>query len=711
MAVSQKEIVARFAVLFFLIALVGTGVIGGIVRVQYLDGDRWAKEEKSLQAQEFAIPASRGDIYAADGRVLATSIPSYNVHIDLGADGVKKVFERDIDALADSLSQLFRNKAKWRYKSELTSAYKKGRRYYSLIDREVSYLEIKRMKKFPILRRGKYAGGFIIARDDQRFHPHRELAKRTIGALNKGEHSGTHGNIGITGIEGMCENYLRGKEGVSLKQNLSGHWIPITEVEPEDGYDVITTLDVYMQDAAESALLNQLKKSEALYGTAILMEVQTGEIKAIANLGKTKDGSYIENYNYAIGHQGCGEPGSTFKLVSLMVAMEQGLIDTADVYDTEKGVWKYSTATIRDSDWRKGGHGKMTVKEIFEKSSNVGVAKIITECYIGKEKEFINRIYSLGFNKKLNMGIKGEGVPDIKHPDDKKRWWGPSLALISYGYEISITPMHTLAFYNAIANDGAMMKPQFLKAVRHRGKVIKTFSSEVLNPSICSKETLGKAKDMLDGVVEHGTASNLKNPNYKIAGKTGTAQVANQNKGYYHEGRRVYQSSFVGYFPADDPRYTCLVVVMGPKGAYYGGSVAGPVFKEIADKAYTTNIEMHAKAEKLPELTAETPRAKSGATEELKKVCTELALKKSGEGLDNEWSYVGYDSNELIVKDLNMIDGLVPNVVGMGAADAVYLLEQSGLKIQLKGLGKVEKQSPLPGNKIKKGQTVYIDLS
>lgn len=721
MSITQRQIVVRFAVLYVLVMLFGIAVIAKVFMIQNVDTEEWVSYSETLKPKEYKIPASRGDIISYDGRVLATSIPSYKVHIDLAAPGVKEVFYKQVNALADSLSQLFKDKSRWQYKNALKKGYAKkykvkgkwrqGVRYFPLIKREVTYAELERMKTFPILKRGKYRGGFIVERDDQRFLPHRSLAKRTIGSLNEGMYEGKLGGIGLTGLERKCEKYLRGKEGVSLRQNLSGRWVPITEVEPEDGMDIVSTVDVYLQDATENALRKQLQKSEALYGTAILMEVKTGEIRAIANLGLDK-GKYIENYNYALGHQGCGEPGSTFKLVSLMIAMEHGKVDTSTVYDTGNGIWKYSTKCkpIYDSDWRHGGHGKMTVKQIFEKSSNVGVAKVIMDSYKSNPSEYIERVYNFGLNKKLDLGIAGEGIPDIKHPSERKRWWGTSLAQISYGYEIKMTPLQTLTFYNAVANNGKMVKPKFIRSVLNNGAEEIRFPTEVINSSICSDETLGKAQAMLEGVVLRGTGRSMQSAKYTIAGKTGTAQVANQNQGYYHNGRRVYQASFAGYFPVEKPKYSCVVVIMGPKGSYYGGSVAGPVFKEIADKVYTTNIERDLQKTELPEYAVSAPKVKNGNTQLTSVVLDEL--KVPGEK-DNEanWAYITKEKEQIAMYPRKITKGIVPSVIGMGAADAVNLLENLGLKVKMAGYGKVRKQSPKPGARYKKGRTIYIDLS
>ncbi|MCG8688938.1 MAG: hypothetical protein MI892_28975, partial [Desulfobacterales bacterium] len=412
-----------------------------------------------------------------------------------------------------------------------------------LIHKEkVNYNQLQKFKKLKTLKRSLFGSGLIVVRESERILPHGDMASRTIGTLNKGAFGGIHGNIGYSGIEGMMEGYLSGENGMAIKRNYSGHWVDIPITEPKDGSDIVTTINVNLQDFTQNALQKQMETSQAEWGTAIVMEVKTGEIKAIANLGKKKDGTYAETYNFALGHQGCSEPGSTFKLMSMIVAMEDGYVDTADIYDTEKGYWDYKGQTIYDSDWRHGGHGEISMKEIFKLSSNVGIAKIITEFYEDREEDYIDRIYNFGLNKPLGLGFVGEGVPYIKYPTDNV-WWGPSLAWISYGYEIKLTPLQTTTFYNAVANNGKMVKPKFVKEVREHGIAVKEFKTEVLNSSICSKETLKKAQEMLAETCVTGTGKSLKNPYFPIAGKTGTAQVAFNNQGYEKDGRKNYQAS------------------------------------------------------------------------------------------------------------------------------------------------------------------------
>ena len=702
----RKAIIARFGFIYFLAVMMGIVIVAKIFMIQNMDTQKWKGIAKDLKNNTVEIQAKRGNICADDGSILATSVPEYEVRLDLAAPRIKRIYSDEADNFALAVAKFF-GISKYQFKLALDQAFKKGNRWFLIYKDKINYNQLQRFKRLSVMQKSIFGSGLIVITESDRVLPHDDLGSRTIGTLNKGAYGGIHGNVGYSGIEGLMEGYLSGENGKAVKRNFSGRWINMPIVEPKDGSDVITTINVNLQDFANSALLREMQKSQAEWGTAIVMKVKTGEVKAIANLGRRKDGTYSETYNFALGHAGCSEPGSTFKLVSLMVAMEQGYVDTADVFDTGNGAWNYRGQTIYDSDYHHGGHGKLTMKQIFELSSNVGVAKIITKCYEGHEKDYIDRIYGFGLNKPLGLGFAGEGVPYIKYPGDKV-WWGPSLAWISYGYEIKLTPLQTATFYNAVANDGVMVKPKFVKEVRHDGVLEKQFNTDVLNPSICSKQTLAKAQNMLQGVCIEGTGKSLNNPYFPIAGKTGTAQVAYDNEGYEKDGRKRYQASFAGYFPADDPQYTCVVVIVGPKGVYYGASVAGPVFKEIVGKVYASFMEP--RDEEKTQI-ASLPEVKTGFKDEIELTAEELNLDIRNERKDTKLIRVDQKENKLDAEGVEFGEGIVPDVRGMGGSDAIYLLESSGLKVKMKGIGKVRKQSLQAGNKIRKGQTIYIDLS
>lgn len=674
--------------------------------IQQIKNDRWQTIAKNLKSNTIVVEPNRGNICAEDGSVLATSVPGYRVRMDLAAEGVKKVFHEQSDSLAWYLSSFFRDMPAKEYKRRLNNAYKKGDRDFVLTPRKIDYAELQQMKKFPILRRGRFGGGMLIEQENKRVTPLGILALRTIGGLNKGASDGTQGSAGFTGLEAAYEEVLRGENGVGYKQNLSGRWVTRVEIEPRDGMDVITTLNVKMQDITESALLRQLRATNSDWATAILMEVKTGDIKAVANLG-FENGNYYENYNYALGHAGCYEPGSTFKLISLMAALEDGLVDTCDVFDTGSGVWKYKGRTIYDSDYKYGGHGEISVKRIFELSSNVGVAKIITACYEKNPKAYVDRVFSFGVNKPLGVEVPGEGEPFFKYPGDKD-WWGTSLAWMSYGYETKMTPLQILTFYNAVANDGKMMKPRLVREISDKGARVKQFKPVVLNSSIASRGTIRKAQKMLEGVCETGTGKSLKNEYFKIAGKTGTAQISTGAGGYQ---RGMYLASFAGYFPADDPEYSMIVTFNNPRGAYYGGSVAGPVFKEIAEKIYADRISIK-EMDELPEPDDNIlPDIKKGKSKDILKIARELDMDIVKGKPETTLASVKKENDQIILGENEMNSGRVPDVRGMGARNAVYLLENAGLRVKVKGVGKVRQQSLTPGSHYQPGQTVYITLS
>lgn len=707
----RKYITLRFGIIYFLSMALTAAIVVKLFMIQNVDTGKWEQIAKNLKTNTSEIQAKRGNVCADDGSILATSIPYYELRFDCKAPRIIRDFDEKSDAFCEEVSNFF-GISKSQFKNRLVRAFKRGNRWFQIYPQKVNYNQLQQFKRLSMLHRANFGSGLIIVGESERIMPHGDMASRTIGTLNKGAYGGIHGNIGYSGIEGMMESYLAGVNGLALKHNYSGHWVDIPITEPEDGKDVITTINVNLQDFTQNALMRQMEKSQAQWGTAVVMEVATGDVKAIANIGRLKDGTYGEAYNYALGHAGCSEPGSTFKLVSLMVAMEDGYVDTMDVYDTGIGRWDYKGQTIYDSDYGHGGHGVINVKEILELSSNVGVAKVITKYYEGKERDFIDRIYNFGLNKPLGLGFAGEGVPYIKYPTDNA-WWGPSLAWISYGYEIKLTPIQTLTFYNAVANGGRMVKPRFVKEIRENGLLVRKFDTEVLNPMICSKSTLGKARAMLEGVCIEGTGRALNNPYFPIAGKTGTAQVAYDNQGYTKGGKK-YQASFCGYFPADDPKYSIIVAVVGPKGLYYGGSVAGPVFKEVVAKVYASFMDPRTKdSDKAdePQKTNEIQLVDNAFRIDVLEATSELNIGVDKNQLSGDLVSVTLDGEKAEVKTKELQEDLVPNVVGMVGSDALYLLEKIGLKVKMNGFGKVNRQSLKAGNTIKKGQTIYLELS
>ncbi len=702
----RKAITLRFGIVYFAIAIFGLVIVARILIIQNVDTQKWVEIGKDLRSNTTEIWAKRGNICADDGSILSTSVPYYEIRMDLQAPRILEIFSKESENMVAELSNFF-GFSKDEFRNRLQTAYAKKNRWFLVNPEKMDHNQYQEFKLLKTMSKSFFGSGIIVVTENKRILPHGDLASRTIGVLNKGAFGGVHGNVGFTGVEGLAESYLAGVNGLALKRNISGNWTNIPIVDPKEGKDVITTLNVNLQDYAQTALGKQMELTQADWGTAIVMEVKTGNIKAIANMGLKKDGTYGETYNFAFGHAGCSEPGSTFKLMSLIAAMDAGYADTSELVDTGRGLWEYKGQKMKDSDYDHGGHGLISLKRTFELSSNIGTAKIICKYYEGKEKDFIDRIYSFGLNKPLGLGFLGEAVPRIKYPTDPD-WWGPSLAWIAHGYEIKIAPIQTLTFYNAVANNGVMVKPKFIEEVREDGIPVRKFSTEVLNPLICSKNTLHKAQDMLKGVCIRGTAKNLKNPYYTIAGKTGTAVIANEDKGYTVGGAKRYQASFCGYFPADNPLYTCIVVIVGPKGqSVYGGSVAGPVFRSIADKVYAAYLDPA--KDSIPPYN-EVPQVKPGLKDDVMMLSRDLGFNTQIQNLTSDHVAVSADSMTVFVSGVNDTPGIVPDVVGMGANDAVYFLEKDGLKVESKGFGRVYRQSPMAGSPFVKGDVISLDL-
>jgi len=705
----KKDIAWRIYIVYFAVCLFGVAIVGKALTIQLIEGGELKKKVQTRTLRDKSIDAVRGNIYSSDGSLLATSIPIYEVRFDPNADAISDVlFAEKVDTLAWSLSELFKDRSPTSYRKELISAREKGSRYH-LIRRNIKYTQLKQMKNFPLFRRGKYKGGFITIQQNKRAIPFQMLAARTIGYERK--------DISTVGLEGAYSDVLSGIDGKRLMQKISGGvWMPVgdaDEVEPEDGMDIYTTIDVNLQDVAENALMKQLVKHEADHGTVVLMEVATGAVKAIANLKRTTSGSYYEGYNYAIGES--TEPGSTFKLPALIAALEDGYVDMGDIIDCGDGSKQYYDRIMYDSNHDDGGWGKITVQRILEVSSNIGMAEIITKSYSENPQQFIDHLAKMNLRDKLGIEIEGEGKPYIKNTSEDT-WSGISLAWMAHGYELQVTPLQILAFYNAVANGGRMVKPKFVEKITKGRKVVKEIQTEVLNPRICSKETIEKVQSALEGVVSNGTASNLRNADYKIAGKTGTAQIANNRGGvnaYKDKSKVSHQASFVGYFPADNPQYSCIVVINAPsRNVYYGNLVAGPIFKEVADKVYANSLEMHEELEQQKFFAnSAIPYSKHGYKDNIEQVFSALDIPVKSSAGDENWVVTSTQSKGVQLAPRAIRENLVPNVVGMGLRDAIYLLENQGLRVKISGAGVVKSQSLTAGERIQQGQQIQIELS
>jgi cell division protein FtsI (penicillin-binding protein 3) len=642
-------------------------IIVKITNIQWIEGDSLRKLAKERSIRNFVIPANKGNIYSSDGSLLATSIPNYTIRFDALAPDAKD-FHKNIKPLSDSLAVLF-NKPSSFFQLELTSARTNKNRFF-LLARDLSYTEYMRIKSFPLFKLGIYKGGIIIDQKTIRKHPIGEIAQRTIGY----ERVTPDGFPDGKGIEWAFRKYLNGKDGKVLKQRIAkGQWKPIrdvNEVEPQDGYDVISTIDVYIQDIAHHALLEQLEKYKADHGCVVVMETKTGYIKAVSNLGKSADGTYSETTNYAITES--HEPGSTYKLADLMTLLEDKKVDTSAVYNTNGGVITYFGKKVVDS--HEGGHGIISLAKGFEKSSNTVMVQAVYNNYKNNPSQFVNHLNAYGLNSRLGLPIQGEGKPYIPQPSDKT-WSNISLPWMAFGYGVSITPLQTLTYYNAVANNGEMVKPQFVSEIKEWNRTVVKFNKKVINPKICSQETVLKLKAVLENVVKRGTASKLYSKDFSMAGKTGTAQA---NYGTNGGADKHYISSFVGYFPADVPKYSCIVVVHDPdtsNNTYYGADVAGPVFKRIAQKIFTDSPTKN----EVKNLDKKNPT--------------------------QERNYSDYYAKSQEKKNV------IPNLKGMSGMDAVALLENLKVKVKIIGVGKVKKQSINPGVAITSQATIILELS
>lgn len=675
-------------------------VVWRIGDIQFVEGGMWREMAEEIGLDYKTIKATRGSIYANGNDLLATSLPFYKVSFDPSlADD--KTFKSGIDSLSRFLSNFFQDQSSAVYKKRISEARQSRKRFMVINNDLINYQQKQLMEGWPIFRQGRMIGGVIFDKVDKRHIPFKSLAQRTIGYVKDD-------NVGV-GIEMSYNDWLSGQDGKGLYQKVAGgNWKPLnaaSDVKPHDGYDVYTTIDINIQDVAQNALLKALMTYQANYGCVVLMDVKTGEIRAMSNLTRTLSGTYIEDYNYAV--QGKNDPGSTFKLASMLALLEEDKIELTDSVDTGEGTYVFADRTMEDASAHKGGYGKLTVQEVFEKSSNVGVSKLVEQYFGQNPQKFIDVIKATGFGQPLDFQMKGEAIPYIKNVDDES-WSKVSLPWMSVGYETGITPLQTLAFYNAVANDGRMIQPIIVKSIKDGNQIVEEFEAKTLERRIASNSTIEKLKIMLEGVVERGTAQNIKNDYYKIAGKTGTAQKL--INGRYQKQR--YYASFAGYFPAEEPLYSCIVVIDDPKGwNRFGGDVSAPVFKEIADMIYALDLGLHDTFKK-EFLAGEGtfPVIRAGKYDELNSLLNTFGISNHLEKENVEWVRAGVNNNAIAWKANHSEGNIVPNVQGMTLKDALYLLENKGLKVSVTGTGRVLRQSVGPGNRISQGEKISIEL-
>ena len=691
----SKNIKRRAVAIYLFMILLALVIIIQPLYTQLFESHLWNTDKYNV-TRTVNVSASRGNIYADDLSLLATSIPEYEIRWD-AKQVDEELFLSEVEELSSLLSTLFEDKSASEYSTYLRKIWKKQSRY-ALIKRKVNFNDLKALKRFPIFKEGRYKGGFQYKQLNIRQKPFQLLAGRTIGYHKKQSKS--------VGIEGAFNYDLKGKDGERLEQRLAGNeWMPIRERESSPGKDVITTIDIRFQDIAHKALVDRLTFHNADFGTTILMEVATGEIKSIVNLKKVEDEKYSEFYNFAIGRS--VEPGSTFKLASVIAGLEDGFLQLDDSVNTTGGKHSFYDRVMRDS--KKGGYGVISLEKSFTKSSNVGISKLINKHYKNEPSQFVDRLYSMGLNEPLNIALSGEVKPDIRHPKQSSNWSGTTLPWMSIGYGIKMTPLQILSFYAAIANDGQRMKPLFVKSIMANGMTEKSFRPEVLNPSICSMTTIKKVKKMLEGVVEDGTARSIQSKQYKIAGKTGTAQLLID--GSYNNQRHL--ASFVGYFPADNPKYACIVMINDPQeNGSYGGDVAAPVFRKISDYVMNTDLSVYQKDSLNKQ---QIPVSKDGYKKHLATVFNAFDVPISTDDNMAQWVLTKSKKEEVQLQTRNITRDLeknkMPNIKGMGLNDVLFLLENYGLKVDYSGRGSVKEQSIAKGAQIRRGQNLTIVLS
>ena len=703
----KKDILWRVHLCFLGIIALGAVVIGRAFYIQKVQGKYWLSMSNKQHLKYIEIGAERGSIYSEDGNMLSTSIPVFDIYVDFAADGLRekngKRFYENLDSLSYHLSQLFKDESPSSYKKLMLKAYKKRKRYFAL-KKKISFEEYQQLREFPLVRQGRNKSGFIVDVRDNRVNPYVLLANRTIG-LSRGD---TSKNVGL---ERSYDSVLKGTTGQRLMRYMAGTYVPVdgAEIDPQNGKDIITTIDTYIQDVAENALMKMMVENNSMHGTCIVMEVKTGKIKAIANLGHRPDGDYIEDYNYGLGRR--TEPGSVFKLATLLSLLEDNYVDTGTIVDCEGGQKSFYGLRIRDSHL---GTGQITVKEAFAQSSNVAFAKLADQYYHNQPELFYKHLHHLRLDTVTGIDIVGAAAPLIKKPTSKY-WTKTTIPYMAHGYEELVTPLHLLMLYNAVANNGKMMKPYLVNSVNQMGVELQSFKPEVLVDKICSEETLGKLKDCLLAVVEneHGTGRALKSPLYRFGAKTGTAVSAMDNRGY-NKGNKIYQSAFIGFFPFDNPQYSIAVVIQNGNESRlaYGGVVSGPVFKEVADRLYASKIanEPFSKFQQA----ADSGLYKFyGIKTDVSEILNVFNYKENINEKSGKWmtTFLQDGRAQVIADNITTANDKVPDVTGLGLKDAVYLLENKGLKVVASGKGKVVYQSLAQNTEFNKGQSIKIELN
>ncbi|MCR4765170.1 MAG: transpeptidase family protein [Bacteroidaceae bacterium] len=712
MTVNKKSIMTRFFLIVVLFATIGVCIVLKAGIIMFKERGYWNDVADRFVKENVLVDPNRGNILSADGKLLASSLPEYSLYMDFmvsDSDEKRKakeqqkkdsLFTSNLNDLCEGLHKIFPDRSAATFKRHLQNGRNRKSRYYRIYPRRVSYIQYKEVQKLPFFNLGKNRSGLIGVASNNRKRPFGSLAQRTIGDVYADTALGAK-----NGIELAFDTLLKGKKGVTHRQKVMNKYLNITDIEPVDGADIISTIDVDMQDICEKALVDKLYELNAMVGVAVLMEVKTGEVKAIVNMTKGNDGKYYEMRNNAISDM--MEPGSTFKTASVMVALEDGKVEPDTQVDTGNGVKMMHGRPMKDHNWNRGGYGVIDVTRILEVSSNVGVSSIIDEYYYDNPQKFVDGLKKLGITEPLHLQIAGEGKPNIKGP--KERYFAKTtLPWMSIGYETQVPPINILTFYNAIANDGVMVRPKFVKAAVKDGQIVKEYPTEVIREKIASESTLEKIRVILKKVVSQGLAKAAGSKQFEVAGKTGTAQISQGAAGYTAGGRK-YLVSFCGYFPADAPKYSMIVSIQKPGLPASGGLMAGSVFSKIAERVFAKNLSYEMK-NAIDSTSVFIPDVKSGDLAETSFVLGKLDVPTEGKTSKESWGHAEEDSVGVTLQQQTLTAGIMPSVVGMGAKDAVYLLEKTGLRVNIAGVGKVTRQSIPAGKKFSKGQTVALQL-
>lgn len=710
----RKKIIPRYKIFAYLMLIIGIIILCKALWIATVEREYWTQVSSRLKKDSVEISPVRGNILSCDGRLMASSLPEFKLFMDFKAGGEKKdsLWKVKVDSICEGLHEIFPEKSASEFKAHLEEGHKKMSQNWPIWHKRVPYDIYSQVKKLPVFNLSKFKGGFHIVEFNARQRPFGSLARRTIGDMFGAK------DTARCGLELSYDSILRGKKGLLKRRKVMNKYLSITEMEAIDGADIVTTIDVGMQDLAERAVIDELREINGNVGVAIVMEVQTGDIKAIVNMTKCSDGEYREVKNNAVAD--LLEPGSVFKTASLMVALDDGVVDTTYMVETGSGIWDMYGAKMRDHNWHKGGYQTISLPRTLEVSSNIGVSRIIDRFYGKNPEKFVEGINRLGLSANLNLPLVGATAPRIRMPKKNSRgqyinWSKTALPWMSIGYETQIPPISTLTFYNAIANNGKMVRPRFVQRIVKDGEVIQEFPTEVIKEKICKEKTLREMQTILEHVVSQGLGKKAGSPSFKVAGKTGTAQVS-KGAGGYKTGMTNYLLSFAGYFPADAPRYSCIVCIQKSGLPASGGGMSGLVFHNIAEGIMAQNLKLDV-ADARDSMSIFMPDVKNGNILAAGYVLSHLGITAnknwSGSYLDGNpiWGTAKREKNSVVLAKAPVYaKNVVPDVSGMGARDAVYMLETRGIKVRMTGRGKVHEQSLAPGHVIRKGETCVLKL-